>query len=856
MHQFHNANNYKCVNTAALKKFGQTCAKTPTVVGLQMRKIREPQIIIIRNKYTKEIVDLEELVGHTVQQRNWKGIVIALVVIIVVCALIVATIILISPNGDEEGTKAKFTFEDFIDNKYAPRSFSYKWIQDADAFYFKNEDGAVLRYNCSTNSSAIIMDNSTFRELDTSSYTISPGEYFALLPYEIKKIYRYSTSAKYKILNIHTEESRNLKGPKGLEFQYVSWSPTVDGVVFVQNNDVYYRRNMYDEGAFQVTSTGKPDEIFNGVPDWVFEEEILYKDNAIWWSPDGHYFVYASFNDSQVGLFDLTYYGDLKNQYVENKKLLYPKAGTENPTFSLHIFNTHTNTTVHIEPPDSLRDIDHYFTTVTWRNSQQVLITWLNRAQNMSIFTICSADNGSCYENYRFTAPSGWIDVYVSPTFTPDGGHYFLILPQREGDVGSYRHIAIIDASVTIDISAGLYGKRTFITTGLFDIIRILRYDHSARQIYYLAYRTGDPTSRHLFRTSTETGNDFQKPVCVTCSISKDCDWIRADFPDVGDNYMLWCLGPGVPTYTLRSFVSDTVITFEDNKDIAEDLAKIALPRTKIIQVPLNDKQMMWAKLKLPPELKEHEEITFNLLTSVYGGPDSQKVTKAFSLGWEDYLASSHGIVIANVDPRGTAGRGDAWRHANYRHLGSTEVDDTIVAARYFNKLKYISDKSAIWGWSYGGFLTSLALARGTNVFDCGIAVAPVTDYRYYDSVYTERFMGMPTADDNLEGYEATNISKFAENFKKSKFMIVHGTGDDNVHFQNTVQLIRSLTDANVYFRSQIYTDQQHSIRGGNSRRHLWNTLEDFLLQCYGGSRTRLDELNKESSEKDALNDS
>ncbi|XP_060571687.1 dipeptidyl peptidase 4-like isoform X1 [Ruditapes philippinarum] len=857
MHQFHNTNNYKGVDTAALKKFGQTCAKTPTVVGLQLRKIRDPQIIIIRNKYTKEIVDLEELVGHTVTQRNWKGIVIALVVIIVVCALIVATILLISPGEDDESTKAKFTFEDFMSRKYSPRSFYYTWIKDVDAFYYKNDDGAVLRYNCSTNSSNIIMDNSTFKELETSSYTISPGEYFALLPYEIKKIYRHSSSKKYKVVNLQTKDATNLQGPRGQTFQYVSWSPTVDGVVFVQDNDVYYRRNIYgEEGEFRVTTTGKPDEIFNGVPDWVFEEEILFTDNAIWWSPSGHYFAFASFNDSEIGLFDLTYYGDLKNQYVENKKLLYPKAGTTNPTFSLHIFNTHTNATINIDAPEALRDIDHYFTRVTWQNDDHVQIIWLNRPQNMSIITICSARDGSCIENFRFTAPSGgWVDLYVNPTFTADGGHYFLILPQREGDAGYYRHIVKIDASVTVNIPAGIYGRTAVITTGLFDVISISRYDETAKQIYYLAYKTGDPTSRHLFRTSTEPGSDFQKPVCITCSISKDCDWISADFPDVGDRFMLQCLGPGIPTYTLRSLTSNTVITFEDNKDKAEELKNIALPRIKIMQVPLNDKEMMWAKLKLPVELKEDEEIKFNLLTDVYGGPSSQKVTKRFTLDWDEYLASSHGIIIANVDPRGTGGRGDSWRHANYRHLGTTEVDDTIVAARYFNKLKYVSDKHAIWGWSYGGFLTGLALARGTGVFDCGITVAPVTDYRYYDSVYTERYMGMPSADDNLEGYEATNISKFAEQFRKSKFMIVHGTGDDNVHFQNTVQLIRALTEANVYFRSQIYTDQQHSINGGNSRRHLWNTLEDFLFQCYGGTRTRLDELNKESSEKDDMED-
>ncbi|KAL4217433.1 Inactive dipeptidyl peptidase 10 [Mactra antiquata] len=789
----------------------------------------------------------KELVGHTVQQRNWKGIVIALVVIIVVCALIVSTIILVSPLGEEEEKKAKFTFEDYTSGKYAPREFWYNWVAGDNAFYYRNEDGAVYRYNCSTNTSSIIMDNSTFKELDTSIYYISPDEMYALLPYDRKKIYRHSARSKYKVYDVTTRESKDLQGPRGNEFQYVSWSPTGDSLVFVQDNDIFFRHNMYATDALQITSTGKNDEIFNGVPDWLYEEEIIMSDNAIWWSPDSHYFLYASFNDSMIGLYDLTYYGAMTNVYVTNKKLLYPKAGSTNPTFSIHIFNTQTNATVDIKPPDNFINIDHYFQIVAWRNNSTVLITWINRSQNMSIFTMCHAENGSCYENYRFKAPSGWVAL-TTPIFTADGGHYFMIQPEREGAVGYFRHIAIIDASVVV-VDDGSVGKRTFVTTGQFDVISILRYDEITKEIYYLAYRTGDPTSRHMFKTTTQPGKNFQKPVCVTCSISADCDWVSADFPDKGDNYVLKCLGPGVPTYTVKSTSNPNVsIVFEDNVDKAEELKKLALPKTKYLHVPLNSKETMWSKLKIPYEADEEEEIEYNILISVYGGPNTQYVTKAFSLEWEDYLASTHNIIIANVDPRGSSGRGDTWRHANYRRLGTNEVDDTIVAAKYFNNLKYVSDHTAIWGWSYGGFLTSLAIGRGSEALDCGIAVAPVTDFRYYDTFYTERYMGLPDASDNLEAYSYSNASKYAENFKKSKFMVVHGTGDDNVHFQNTAQLIRALTEANVYFRSQIYTDSQHSINEGNSRRHLYNTLEDFLLQCYGGGNTKMDELNKASA--------
>ncbi|XP_052812191.1 dipeptidyl peptidase 4-like isoform X2 [Mya arenaria] len=793
----------------------------------------------------------KELVGHTVQKRNWKGIVIALVVIIAVCALIVATIILLNPKNSNDPPKPKFTFEDFMSKKYAPKYFSYQWMKGAAALYFRNDDGAVLRYNCSTNTSVMIMDNSTFKQLETSSYTISPDETFALLPYDIKQIYRHSTKAKYKIFNITSKQDTNLEGPDGLEFQYVSWSPTYNGLVFVQNNDIFYRRNMdlSIKEAFRVTNTGVVDKIFNGVPDWVYEEEVLSIDNAIWWSPDGGHFLYASFNDSQIGLYDLTYYGPLTQQYVTNKRLLYPKAGTTNPTFTLNIFNTNNNSSLEIQPPQILQDQDHYFTTVTWGDNDTVLITWMNRHQNMTLFTACDAVNGTCKENYRFLAPSGWCEVFTSPVFTSDGQNFFFISPQLEGEAGPFRHVTMVN------IQSGGSVSPTFITTGLFDVISIVKYIPATETMYYLAYRTGDPTSRHLYKITTDTdASNFKKPECVTCHLAPDCDWLSASFSDTsgGEFFMLQCLGPSVPTTRLYSTASETVVSFEDNKAVAEGLAKLSMPRPKYVRIPLQNGESMWGKLLLPEGLKEDEIIKYNMLTNVYGGPDSQKVTKSFQLGWEDYLSSTHNIVIGFLDAPGSSGRGDKWRHANYRNLGTTEVDGTITAGRYFNSLRYVSDRTAIWGWSYGGFLTSMVLGQGTGTFDCGMAVAPVTDYRYYDSIYTERYMGLP--DDNLEAYNRVNVSRYADNFKKSKFMIVHGTGDDNVHFQNSAQLVRALTEANVYFRSQFYTDQQHSINGGNSRKHLYNTLEDFLLQCLGGTQSHIDDLNNKNAADSSTN--
>lgn len=777
---------------------------------------------------------------------NARCIFVAVLVILLVIAAVVVPVVLVSLNKENKTERKKFTLEDYLTNKYAPRSFSYKWMTGKNGFYYSGNDGSVLRYNATTNTSTVLMDNSTFIELETSSYTVSPGERYVLIPYDRRAIYRHSSIAKYKLYDLHTKELSDLQYENKTEFQYISWSPTVDGLVFVLENNVFYRDNLLGTDAVQVTTSGEPDVIFNGVPDWVYEEEILGQNYAIWWSPDGQYFLFATFNDSQIGLFDLTYYGDMTNQYVTNKKLLYPKAGTTNPTITLSIFNTITNTTATISPPSSLEENDHYFTTVTWRDNENVLITWLNRAQNVSVFSICSAADGTCYENLQFSSLSGWLDLKKSVVFTGSGDFYFLILPQKIGDSGTYRHIAMINSSHIDGPLTGNTRDVSFVTYGLYDVYSIKRYDDDRKEMYYIAYRTGDPTSRHLFKTTTESGPNFQKPVCVTCSISNDCDWLDANFPDEGQSYMLTCLGPGVPTYTLRSVDDDTVIVFEDNAEVAKEIQQLALPIEKYIQIPLDEKQSVNARLKVPYDFTDDGSKKYNILTDVYGGPDTQKVTKTFRLSWDEYLVSVHNWVILEVDGRGTAGRGDLWRHAIYRHLGTYEVDDIIIATQFMKQQKYIGANSAIWGWSYGGFVSSLALGRGTDAYKCGIAVAPVTDYRYYDTIYTERFMGQPLETDNKEAYDYCNVSSYAENFKKSRFLLVHGTGDDNVHFQNSIQLVRALTEANVYFRSQFYTDQQHSINGGNSRQHLWNTLDDFLLQCFSDTRTHFDDLNNQ----------
>ncbi|KAL4217252.1 Inactive dipeptidyl peptidase 10 [Mactra antiquata] len=798
----------------------------------------------------------QELVGTTQEKRNWRGIIIALLVILTVLALIVTAIILVTPKSTDENEGEKINFRSFIRNEYEPRPFHPVWLSgDAESFVFKDYSGAVNEFNCADNDSVVLLSNETFRELYTDVFKLSADKEYALFQHDIERVHRYSTISKYTVVNMLTNKKYPLAGIHGEFFQYVTWSPTKHSLLCIQYNDIYYMKDPTQNDFEQYTFDGFDDidHIYNGVPDWVYEEEILSSDNAIWFSPDGRYVLYASFDDREVFTYEMTKYGNLNEPYSQIKPLVYPKPGTPNPKFKLKILDLNTNKTEEIDPPAEFKNKDHYFTTIKWfgKNNNKVLITWLNRPQNMSVLSVCDASNMKCYQNQRIEGDGGWLELFRPATVQKSGPHYFLLLPRKDGPA-SFQHIAMIDSTDDITSKSG-DGSRLFLTSGEWDIFEIVGYDDDTSMVYFIATKMGDPRLRHLYSTTADKKHDdFKHVTCLSCDMGEECEYVDARFSSSGKYYILNCKGPGVPSFHLFSTESGLVKTLEDNSELKAKLEGITRPVIEYKKIPIDDEETdyMWAKVLLPPVLKKDEIITYNILFKVYGGPGSQLVTEEFNIGWEEYLCSTHSIIIVYVDARGTAGRGNRWLHANYKRLGSVEVEDTIRAARYFNRLHYVNEHTAIWGLSYGGFLTASVIGQGTEAFKCGLAVAPVTDWRYYDSVYTERYMGLPTARDNLGAYNAANVSKLAKKFKSARFMLIHGTADDNAHFQNSAQLMKALTEEDVYFRSQIYPDENHFLDGGNTRTHLYNTMEDFILQCYG-KPTNFDELNNFVSDKD-----
>ncbi|GAB1600683.1 dipeptidyl peptidase 4-like isoform X4 [Argonauta hians] len=793
----------------------------------------------------QQIPQEQELVGDAQNQRNWRGIGIALLVILVVCALIVTAMILATPSSIEEELGVPFALNDAFDYSFKPRNFKVDWIDGEDAFLYRNDEGALFEYDCLTKNSTFIMDNTTFRQYDTNMYSVSADRKYVLLTYDIRPIYRHSFHAKYELYEVGTRFTTPFRGPREnmTRISFIAWTPVGHGIVFGVENDLYYQSNINDSSTLKrLTTDGVLNQIYNGVPDWLYEEEILLSNKAIWFSKTGKNLAFATFDDRGVRMFEFPYYGFWEEEYPRINRIPYPKPGTPNPIVTLKIVNLQSRLQKQLNFTQEVKKYltDYYLTNVEWMSDDYVAVSWATRAQNHSIVTLCSSRVGMCHFSTEEKKEGGWVET-PRPFFVPEKNKYFIRLPVNDGKSGHYKHICQVSAKPVKQ-----RGKQLVLTQGEWEVTKIVGYNSAKQNLYFIG-TGGDPRSRHLYSISVKDDSKVKYPhKCLTCSKQyENCKYASATFSSSGKYYILECLGPDIPTYSLYSSEDNKLMeVLQDNAYAREQLGMKALPKIEYMKLKIEGKQgtyETWAKIHIPPVLKKEEILTYPLLIDVYGAPGSQKVSHRFDVGWHTYLSSSLGIIYASVDGRGSSGNGDRFMHEIYKALGSVEVEDQIMAGRELKKLHYVDpNKIAIWGWSYGGFVTSSVLGRGTDLFKCGIAVAPVTDWIYYDSAYTERYMGFPH--ENVAGYKLAKIVQMAANFRSSNFLLIHGTADDNVHFQNSAQLIKALTMANVYFRTQIYTDEQHNLNAGNTYRHLHDTMEDFLLECFSGKSNKFGE--------------
>ncbi|XP_004375482.1 dipeptidyl peptidase 4 isoform X1 [Trichechus manatus latirostris] len=745
-------------------------------------------------------------------------------------AIITVPVVMLNKDADDAAADSRrtYTLTDYLKNTFRMKGYSLRWIADHEYLY--KQDNNILLFNAEYGNSSIFLRNSTFDELGYSvnDYSVSPDGQFILLEYNYVKQWRHSYTASYDIYDLNKRQLiTDERIPNST--QWITWSPEGHKLAYVWNNDVYVK-NEPNLPSQRITWNGKEDVIYNGITDWIYEEEVFSAYSALWWSPNGTFLAYAQFNDTEVPLIEYSFYSDESLQYPKTVRVPYPKAGAVNPTVKFFIVNTDslsltTNaTSVQITAPTSVLAGDHYLCDVTWVTQERISLQWLRRVQNYSVMDICdydeSTENWTCTaaRQHTETSSTGWVGRFrpSEPHFTADGTSYYKIISNEEG----YKHICHFQ----IDNK-----DCTFITKGAWEVIGIEAL--TSEYLYYLSNEhKGMPGGRNLYKIRL---NDVTNVTCLTCGLYPErCQYYSVSFSQDTKYYQLRCSGPGLPLYTLHSSRTDEELRIlEDNSALDKMLQDVQMPSKKLDFIVLNGTKF-WYQMILPAHFDESKK--YPLLLDVYAGPCSQKADTVFRLNWATYLASTENIIVASFDGRGSGYQGDKIMHAINRRLGTFEVEDQIEAARQFSKMRFVDDKRiAIWGWSYGGYVTSMVLGSGSGVFKCGIAVAPVSRWEYYDSVYTERYMGLPTPEDNLDHYRNSTVMSRAENFKQVEYLLIHGTADDNVHFQQSAQISKALVDAGVDFQAMWYTDEDHGIASSTAHQHIYTHMSHFIKQCF-----------------------
>jgi dipeptidyl-peptidase-4 len=576
----------------------------------------------------------------------------------------------------------------------------------------------------------------------------------------------------------------------------------------------------------QLTTDGADGSIINGTSDWVYEEEFGLRDG--WsWSPDGQYLAFFQFDEADTRPFQMA---DLRGQYPDVTTFRYPKAGEANSEIRVGVIDVATKAKRFFDTGtwnaggDSLEYIPQMGWTPPIDGVAHVWMFRLNRDQNDLDLLYGNPADGSLRVALQ-EQTDAWLDVETgfsdldvgTITYLDDGAH-FVWISGRDG----YRHLYLYRNDGTLVRQ---------LTSGSWDVTEFHGVDEARGMLYFTA-TLESPLERHLYRQAFAAGTNGQgSPVKITEQPGWHNVNLSRDLRYYIDTYSNSTTPPVVRLHGIDGAMLELL---ESNERLIETLAKYDLPAVEFMTVPGADGTSLNAYLIKPKDFDPSR--AYPLLLHVYGGPGSQEVRNSWGGTerlWHILLAQQHGVLVAGVDNRGTGGRGQDFLTATYKRLGILEAEDHIAAARYFGQQAYVdAGRIGIWGWSYGGYMTLLSMLydAGPETFTLGIAVAPVTDWRQYDTIYTERYLSTPQR--NPEGYDRGAPVHYADRLRDDQaLLIVHGDLDDNVHFQNAIQIVDALQEANKQFDFMVYPGRNHSIAGGNARLHLYTLMTDFIKE-------------------------
>ncbi|OYU95104.1 MAG: S9 family peptidase [Bacteroidetes bacterium B1(2017)] len=632
--------------------------------------------------------------------------------------------------------------------------------------------------------------------IDLSSFSWSADESKLIIATQTEYIYRHSSKSVFYIYDL---TSKKLVKPVAEKVRYATLSADNSKMAFVRNNDLYYF-DFRSNSEVRISKDGKENAIINGATDWVYEEEF-----AIWrgfaWSPNSDKIAYYRFDETKVPEYEMAVYGTL---YPNQSKFKYPKAGEVNSVVNIYVFDTKSEL---ISEMQTGSETDMYLPRMQWTTSNNTLcIQRLNRLQNKLELLLADAASGK--SNVILTENNPYyVDITDNLTFLKDG-KTFLLSSERDG----YNHIYLFDMK-------GKLVKQ--LTKGAFDVDDVFGVDEKNKKLYFSSSEV-NAAERYVYSIGLN-GKDKKM-------LSTGKGWHSASFNNDFTFYLdVVSTINTPPVYSLLNAQGKLVRTLEDNKAL---LAKLK-------DYKINEISFSTIKNELGQDMNQFTLLPINfdatkkypVLMYVYGGPGSQTVMNRWSGGnyfWYQMLAQK-GYIIVSIDGRGTGFKGEQFKKCTYLNLGKFEIEDQLFAAKQLAKLPYVdATRMGIWGWSFGGYMAGLGISKGNDIFKSAISVAPVTNWRYYDNIYTERFMRTPA--ENGKNYDDNSPINHVEKIK-GNYLIIHGTADDNVHFQNTVEMVDAMIKKSVKFDSEFYPNKNHGIGGSRTRLHLYDRMTNFILE-------------------------
>jgi dipeptidyl-peptidase 4 len=698
---------------------------------------------------------------------------------------------------------------------WTTRTFSPKNINginpSSDGDYYtsierNNGQTEIIKYSYKKNKKiGTLFSNSSFDNFSFSDYDISDDGNWLLLFNSKESIYRRSSKSYYYLYNLKNKTLQSLADTSLGKQRLATFSPDNNKIAYVRKNNLYYK-NLNDlRDELTITRNGEINKIINGATDWVYEEEFsIHK--GFFWSPDGSKISYYVFNEEHVKQFEMEIYDNL---YPSQYKFKYPKAGENNSSIAIKVFDLDNKRIYNF---DIGNEADIYIPRMKWsKRNNELIVFKMNRLQNKlelisgEINNVKNPNSEIIVQNIYSEKSETYIDIHDNTYFINE--NQFLWTSEKDG----YNHIYLIDYKENSERQ---------LTSGKWEVTKMYGYDSTEKTAFFQAAKKS-PTerevyslnvnSKHLQLLSNTKGNN-------DAAFSSNFKYFINTHSDANNPFKI----------TLNNKNGQEVKVLEDNKSLKDKMDEFKLVDKTFFSIPIGNNLKLNAWVMKPTDLdtvKKHP-----LLMFVYGGPGINTVNNSWSWNnyfWFQYLVKQ-GFVVISVDSRGTGYRGRDFKHSTYLQLGKLETEDQISSAVHMGKLNYIDkDRIGIFGWSYGGYMSSLCITKGAKVFNSAIAVAPVTNWRYYDNIYTERFMRTPK--ENGLNYDINSPINHVDKLK-GNYMLIHGTADDNVHFQNSMEMVNSLVKENKEFDFFAYPNKNHSIYGGYTRLHLYNKMTNFLF--------------------------